>query len=303
MNYFPNNNEEKELLDFIAKYQYLNVNDVKYFFNTKKYYKKRITNLVSKKFLRRIKLNLVLDELGFEYIKLLGKEYSKLNRNKKYLPRLLYLSNIGAFYHRCKTIRFIPSFLMKDKEMFTITSRKFIGILNINGIKYLTYHISKNHDKRYVASVIYDIQKERKYKNIIVFVDNVKMINRNDFAFGNNQVLIIEDTEENREKLKFLNNIDWHKALNNIYKNKVYLSEYNFCDYTDYKNRYISTFYFFDSEKINRLKYFLRENKSKTADIICDVKIKDEIKKELPNCNYIDINLEEYVDKEINVYE
>ena len=243
MNYFPNNNEEKELLDFIAKYQYLNVNDVKYFFNTKKYYKKRITNLVSKKFLRRIKLNLVLDELGFEYIKLLGKEYSKLNRNKKYLPRLLYLSNIGAFYHRCKTIRFIPSFLMKDKEMFTITSRKFIGILNINGIKYLTYHISKNHDKRYVASVIYDIQKERKYKNIIVFVDNVKMINRNDFAFGNNQVLIIEDTEENREKLKFLNNIDWHKALNNIYKNKVYLSEYNFCDYTDYKNRYISTLF------------------------------------------------------------
>ena len=54
--------------------------------------------------------------------------------------------------------------------MFTIKARRFIGILEINGIDYLTYHISEKHDKRYINSVIYDIQKEKKYKNIIMLI-------------------------------------------------------------------------------------------------------------------------------------
>ena len=303
MNYFPNGDEEISLVKFIAKFQYLAVNDTKYFFTTKKYYRKRITSLVEKKYLRRTNSSLVLDELGVEYAKLFNFEYTPLNRNKKYLPRLLYISNLGAFYHKCKTITYTPSFTMKDKEMFTITARKFIGILDINGIEYLTYHISKEHDNRYATSVIYDIQKERKYKNIIVLVDNLNIINPRDFAFGNNQVLVIEDTEENREKLKYLNSINWSKIIQDYYKNKVYLAEYNFCDYSDYKSKYISTFYFFDTEKINRIKYFLRENKNKNADIICSTELKKEIQKELPRANYIAVDLEKYIDKERNIYD
>lgn len=303
MNYFPNGDEEISLVKFIAKFQYLAVNDTKYFFTTKKYYRKRITSLVEKKYLRRTNSSLVLDELGVEYAKLFNFEYTPLNRNKKYLPRLLYISNLGAFYHKCKTITYTPSFTMKDKEMFTITARKFIGILDINGIEYLTYHISKEHDNRYATSVIYDIQKERKYKNIIVLVDNLDIINPRDFAFGNNQVLVIEDTEENREKLKYLNSINWSKIIQDYYKNKVYLAEYNFCDYSDYKSKYISTFYFFDTEKINRIKYFLRENKNKNADIICSTELKKEIQKELPRANYIAVDLEKYIDKERNIYD
>jgi hypothetical protein len=260
--------------------------------------------LVSKKFLRRIKLNLVLDELGIEYAKMFNFEYNKLNRNKKYISRLLYLSNIGAFYNNCNTVKFIPSFSIKDKEMFTITARKFIGILDINGIEYLTYFISEEHDERYVKSVIYDIQKERKYKNIIVLVNDKKRINIDNFTFGANQVIILEDTEENREELKYLNSIDWYSIVKEKYKkDKIYLSDYNFCEYTNYKNKYITTFYFFDTEKINRIKYFLRENKNKNADIICSAKIKDDLIKELPNCNYTVIDLEEYIDKEILVYD
>lgn len=111
MNYFLHNEEEISLIKFIAKFQYLNVNDSKYFFNSKKYYKKRITNLVEKKYLRRLRLNLVLDELGIEYVKLFNFTYLALNRNKKYLSRLLYISNLGAFYHNCITVQFTPSFL------------------------------------------------------------------------------------------------------------------------------------------------------------------------------------------------
>lgn len=304
MNYFPNGDEEIALIKFIARYQYLKASDAKYFFNSKKYYKQRIINLINKKFLKRLKSNIILDELGIEYSKMFNFEYNKLNRNKPYLLRLLYLSNLGAFYHNCNTIKFTPSFDIKDKEIFTMTARKFIGVLDINRIEYLTYSISANHDNKYLKSVIYDIQKERKYKNIIILVNDIKRININDFIFGANQVLIIEDTVENREKIKYIHSIDWYRIVKEKYKkDKIYLSDYSFCEYTNYKNKYITTFYFLDTEKINRINYFLRENKNKNADIICTNMVQKELKKYLPNCNYIIIDLEEYIDKEKSVYD
>lgn len=303
LNYFPNGEEELSLIKFLAKYQYLHVNDSKYLFSTKRYYRNRVNNLISKRFLKKTKFKLFLDDLGIEYAKLFQFEYNKRCKNYKYHERLLYLSGLGAFYHNCNTVTFTPSFSMKDKQSLTTTARRFIGILDINGYDYLTYHISKNHDNRYITSVIYDIQKEKRYKNIIVLVDDIKRINMTDFAFGMNQVLIIEDTEQNREKLKYLNSINWSKLLQNNLKNKVVLAEYNFCDYTDHKSKYITTFYFLDAEKINRIKYFLRENKNKYADIVCSSELKDGLQKELPTANYIVVDLEEYIDKELNVYD
>lgn len=152
-------------------------------------------------------------------------------------------------------------------------------------------------------SIIYDIQKEKKFKNIIVLVNDINRINLNDFAFGINEVLIIEDNKKNREKLKYLHSINWSKIINDNFKNRLFFSEYNFCDYTDYKNKYVSTFYYLDTEKINRIKYFLRENKNKNAHIICNSELETEIKKELPNANYIVVELEDYIDKERNVYD
>lgn len=152
-------------------------------------------------------------------------------------------------------------------------------------------------------SIIYDIQKEKKFKNIIILVNDINRINLNDFAFGINEVLIIEDNKKNREKLKYLHSINWSKIINDNFKNRLFFSEYNFCDYTDYKNKYVSTFYYLDTEKINRIKYFLRENKNKNAHIICNSELETEIKKELPNANYIVVELEDYIDKERNVYD
>lgn len=303
MNYFPNGNEEISLIKFIAKFQYLNISDSKYFFSSKKYYRNRVSNLISKRFLKKVKSNLMLDELGIEYAKLFNFEYTRRNRNKQYLSRLLQLSNLGAFYNKCELVNYTPSFAMKDKEMFTITARRFIGILEINGFDYLTYHIKNEHDNRYLMSVVYDIQKEKKYKNIIVLIDDISRIDINNFAFGMNQVLVIEDNETNREKLKYLHSINWQRIINKCYRNKVVLAEYSFCNYTDYKNTYISYFYFFDTEKINRIKYFLRENKNKNIDIICSVELEKEIRKELPAAKYIIVDLEEYIDKERNVYD
>ena len=250
MSNFPNGDEEISLIEFISKYQYLDVKDVKYFFSSQKYYKKRITNLVAKKYLKRTTSHhLILDRLGIEFAELLNFRYNKLNRNKKYLPRLLYISKLAAFYNKCNTVKFIPSFLMKDKEEFTITSRKFIGVLEINGIEYLTYHITKEHDNKYIRLILYDIQKEKRYKNIIILTNDENRINIIDFTFGMNQVLIIHDIGENREKLKYLQSINWYNVIKEQYRRfNIYLSDYNFCEYTDYKNKYINTFYFFDTE-------------------------------------------------------
>ena len=277
LNFFPNGEEEIALIKFVSQYQYLNTNDAKYFFKTVDYYKKRIKHLVDKKFIKRSKSYLILDELGIEYAKLLGFDYNPVNRNAKYKNRLLNLSNIGAFYHNCKTVKFTPSFSIKDKQTFTTTGRRYIGVFDINGIEYLGYQIRAEHDEKYIKSIMYDIQKEIKYKNIIILVNDIKRINFNDFCFGINQVVVLQDSEENREKLKYLNSVNWYKIINEFYKNKAYLSEYNFCDYTDYKNKYISYFYFLDTEKINRIKYFLRENENKNIYIICDSSQKEEL--------------------------
>ena len=303
LNFFPNGEEEIALIKFVSQYQYLNTNDAKYFFKTIDYYKKRIKHLVDKKFIKRSKSYLILDELGIEYAKLLGFDYNPVNRNAKYKNRLLNLSNIGAFYHTCKTVKFTPSFSIKDKQTFTTTGRRYIGVFDINGIEYLGYQIRAEHDEKYIKSIMYDIQKEIKYKNIIILVNDIKRINFNDFCFGINQVVVLQDSEENREKLKYLNSVNWYKIINEFYKNKAYLSEYNFCDYTDYKNKYISYFYFLDTEKINRIKYFLRENENKNIDIICDSSQKEELSKVFPNAHYIILSLEKYIDKERNYYD
>ena len=303
LNFFPNGEEEIALIKFVSQYQYLNTNDAKYFFKTVDYYKKRIKHLVDKKFIKRSKSYIILDELGIEYAKLLGFDYNPVNRNAKYKNRLLNLSNIGAFYHNCKTVKFTPSFSIKDKQTFTTTGRRYIGVFDINGIEYLGYQIRAEHDEKYIKSIMYDIQKEIKYKNIIILVNDIKRINFNDFCFGINQVVVLQDSEENREKLKYLNSVNWYKIINEFYKNKAYLSEYNFCDYTDYKNKYISYFYFLDTEKINRIKYFLRENENKNIDIICDSSQKEELSKVFPNAHYIILSLEKYIDKERNYYD
>lgn len=303
MNYFTNNSEEISLIKFIAKYQYLNMQDVKYFFTSQSYYKKRIKHLIDKKILRKLKQNLILDELGISYSKLFNFEYNKLNRNKQYSKRLMRISNIAAYYNNCESVKFTPSFSIKDKEIFTITGRRFIGILDINEIEYLTYQISKEHDSRYIASVIYDIQKEQKYRNFIIFVDNFNRININDFTFAKNQFIIIEDTLDNRESLKYLNSVNYYTIVREYFKNNIVLSEYNFCDYTDHKSKYISTFYFIDTEKINRIKYFLRENENKNEIIICNKNIEDILKSELPTAKYISIDLNPYIDKERIYYD
>lgn len=301
LGFFTINEDELSLIKFIAKYQYLNVKDAKYFFNSSRYYRNRIKALIDKKFLRKIKWTLVLGQSGIQYVQLLNFEYNKLNKNQKYKERLLNLTNIAAFYHNCNTVSFIPSFAIKDRAVFTTTGRRFIGILNINGFEYLTYQILKEHDNKYIASVAYDIQKEMQYSNFIILVNDINRIDLNNFVFGKNKILVIEDNETNREKLKYVHSIRWNELMAEYYEG-VHLSKYYFCEYSNNKDKYINTFYFIDTEKINRFKYFIKENSANIVHIVCTTELEKSLRKALPNANYCVVNLEKYIDKERRYY-
>ena len=58
MNFFPNGEEEINLLKFLARYQYLRIEDAKYFFKSKKYYRTRISSLIKKHYLCKNKSNI-----------------------------------------------------------------------------------------------------------------------------------------------------------------------------------------------------------------------------------------------------
>lgn len=303
MNYFPNGDEEISLLRFVAAFEYINEKDTKYFFNSRNYYRKRIASLVEKRYLRKIKSNFVLDEMGIEYVQSMKMDYYALNRNVRYLPRLLYISHLAAVYYDCPNIKYLASRFMKNEETLTNTGRKYVGILEIDGLQYLTYHISKKNEKQYITSVIYDLQKEKNYEYIIIFVDDINRINLEDFAFGKDKVLIMEDTKENENNLKYLNKVRWSKIIKEYYNDTVFLSPYNFCDYTNKKDKYISLFNFIDAEKITRIKYFLMESNNRNVDVICDEKLEPILRKELPDVNYIVVDLDKYTMKEKNYYD
>ena len=299
---FPKNKNEIELVEFIGRYQYLLSNDTKYFFNDT-YYPKRITRLVKNGILRRYKKYLVLAKNGKYFLEISNKNPAKLRYQKKYADRLKFMSHLAAQYQKEDYVSFIPSFEIKEKTVFTETARKFIGILTIFGTKYLTYHISEDHTQKYKNSVIYDLQKETTYKNILILVNDISRINLKDFTFGFNSVLVVEDNDEKLQELKYLHQIDWSKSIKRFYKAKVHLSEYNFCDYTDNKDKYITTFSFIDTEKIYRVNMFIKNNEQKKADIICNTNIENHLKNELPFVNLTSINISDYIEKDVRLYD
>ena len=251
---FPTNEDEINLVKFIATYQYLSIKDVQFFFSGT-YPPKRITRLVKIGILRRYKKYLVLGTLGIEFMNLLKYDTSTLIYQKKYAERIKSISHIAATFNKNKYISFTPSFKIKDKTIFTESSRKYIGIFVSRSI---------------IQTMAHDLQKETKYKNIIILVDNISRINLKQFVFGFNSVLLCEDNDVSLKQLENMNIINWPKVIQDLYNEKIYLSEYNFCEYTDSKEKYINTFYLLDTEKINRIDIFIKNNSEKQAEVICN---------------------------------
>lgn len=299
-NIFPINNDEINFVKFIGKYQYLSSKDIQYFFNGT-YYPKRITRLIKNSILRRYKKCLVLDKNGYEYMKILKINVNKLRYQQNYAERIKFISHIAAIYNKDTNINFIPSFKIKDKTIFTESSRRYIGVLNIKGTNYLLYHISSKQTERYINSVMFDIQKESKYKNVIVLVDNIERIKLNNFAFGLNSVIICCDDDESIERLKYLQSINWFN-ISLLIKEKIYLAESNLCDYVTDKGEYITVFYLVDTEKINRINRFNYNNPKKLMRVVCSNSLKKILEKEININKFEIVNIDDLIEKEKRTY-
>lgn len=296
------NEKDLEILLFVRKYKYVKVSDFKYLYSNKQYYQTKIKYFITNNYLRKIKWYIVLGFEGKRYLENLGYKCSRISYEKTYIERQKIISSFAARYYNNKKIRFIPSVDIKDKQIFTTTSRKYIGVLNIEGLDYLTYYITKEHTHQYIQSVIYDIRKERKFKNIVVFVEDLKMIDINKFVFGLDKLYIIPITEDNIHLLEQINRIDYQKLFSKLYKDSVYLAEYSFCDYYSKSKIYIFPLLFIDTEKLSIIKYFLMENNEK-VDIVHSKNISLLAIGKLKGANYKAVDFEKYIQGEFNIYD
>ena len=219
------------------------------------------------------------------------------------MERQKIISSFAARYYENQKVQFIPSIDIKDKHIYTITSRRYIGVLKIDKIEYLTYYISKNQTKQYVQNIVYDIRKERKYRQVVVFVEDIKMVDLDEFVFGLDKLYIIPYTEENIKLLENINNIDYSKMFEKEYKEKVYLSAYEGCNYYTKSNRFVFEMPFIDTEKLMSINYFLQENEDKDVDIIYSKNISLLTIGKLRKANYKAVDYSKYVKEECILYE
>ena len=253
--------------------------------------------------LRKIKWYVTVGNEGKKYLENLGYRYTRNSYEKVYVERQKIISSFAARYYNNKNIKFTPSIDIKDKQVFTMTSRRYIGIMNIDKTDYLIYYISKKHTNKYIQSIIYDIRKERKFKNIIVFCENIDMININDFVFGLDKLYIIPFTETNMELLENIHKIDYKMMFSKMYKENVFLSEYDYCDYYTKNEKYIFTLLFIDTEKLSAIKYFLLENKDKNVDILYSKNMSLIVTGKVKGINYIPVDYTKYIKGEFKIYD
>lgn len=297
------NEKDLEILLFVNKYKYVKISDFKYLYSNKQYYQTKVKHLINNKYLRKIKWYVTIGNVGKKYLESLGHKCSKISYEKTFVERQKIISSFATRYYNSKNIKFVPSMDIKDKQVFTITSRRFIGILNIEETDYLIYYISKKHTNKYIQSVTYDIRKERNFKNIIVFVEDIDMIDINDFIFGLDKLYIIPNTEQNIYLLENINKIDYQRLFSNTYKEKVYLSEYDFCDYYTKTDQFIFPLPLIDSEKLANIKYFMLENKNKEIHILYSKNISLLAIGKLKGANYKQVDFNKFIKGEFNIYD
>ena len=193
-------------------------------------------------------------------------------------------------------MNFIASWELKDKSAFTEAGRKFIGELKYQNKNYLTYYISKNKGTVYIKQIINDIQKAVNYKNILVFMENLKPISKSNkyFIFGKENTLIVNVSKENLDKIRLFQKMDLYEIIKRIYKEKeVLLSNWNKADYMTEDKEYIILMPFLNTEKLHNLNIFYKNNQEikRKIDILTLKENREKINEILTNrTNIIDID-------------
>ena len=269
--------------------------DCKLIYNAKDYHRKRLKVLEKEKYIRRInKFYIKLDDRGTRMVKDFGYDYNFSCRRKEYVDRLNEVARIAALTID-SNIDFIASWNLKDNNVYTQTSRKYLGKLTYQLKDRMVYYISKDKQITYISQIINDIQKLIEYKDIIVFIENIKILNNDkSFVFGKETTLIINPTIHNLSIMRKLEKIDIYQIVKKIYNDKeILLSNWKKADYMTEDRKYIILMPFIDTEKLHKLNLFYRNNQkiNRKIDIITLKENKEIIEDILTNkTNIIEID-------------
>lgn len=278
--------EDERIIKFLAKYKIMLVEDTKLIYNSEWYHRKKIKRLIDEGYIKKYKFYYIeLDRKGRNFIGLTGKEYIKNKSNEAYMERVKQISKLGTMTIDSQ-IEFIPSWKMKDKKIYTDAARKYLGELDIGTDKYLVYFISNKKEKRYIHQIFYDINKVLNYERIVIFVDDLKILQEEYqyFTFRKEHTYIILNSKENLELIKQFENIDFYELVKNIYNNQkqILFSDWHLADYYLGDNLYIVNMLFLDIERIYKLIWFYQENTDTKKQVnILTLKENEEILKRL----------------------
>lgn len=269
--------------------------DCKLIYNAKDYHRKRLKVLEKEKYIRRInKFYIKLDDRGTRMVKDFGYDYNFSCRRKEYVDRLNEVARIAALTID-SNIDFIASWNLKDNNVYTQTSRKYLGKLTYQLKDRMVYYISKDKQITYISQIIKDIQKLIEYKDIIIFIENIRILNNDkSFVFGKETTLIINPTIHNLSIMRKLEKIDIYQIVKKIYNDKeILLSNWKKADYMTEDRKYIILMPFIDTEKLHKLNLFYRNNQkiNRKIDIITLKENKEIIEDILTNkTNIIEID-------------
>ena len=260
--------KDYEVLNFLLKYKMLKVEDATLIYKTKRYYRERINNLIYKKYVKRYKSFIVLDKEGRKVLGETGNNYIKNIKNEPYMERLKNIASIATLSID-SSIKFIPSWEIKEKDKFTETARRYIGKNVIDNEEFLTYYISAKKEHIYIKQLIFDINKSINFDNIIIFVEDFNVIDKrySNLALGKDKTLIILNNNKNKEILRKYNSIYPYEILERLFDSEILVSDWDKADYLLEDGIYILYMPFIDTEKIEKINWYYEENSNTKRNI------------------------------------
>lgn len=270
--------KDLEVLMFLSRYKIIKVVDCKMIYKSKYYYRKRLKVLEDEKYIKRFKrIYIKLSENGIRLIGDFGYDYTSICRNKRYEDRILEISKVATLTLE-SDIKFIPSFEMKDNNIFTEISRKYLGKLTYKDKEFIPYYISKNKKQVYINQITNDIKKLYMNTRVIIFLENMDVLN-NKFIFGKKNTIIINPKIQNFNRIRQLSKTDNYSIIKKIYpKDEILLSNWQKANYMTEDEEYIIFMPFIDMEKLYELNiYFNSKKTSNRINIITFAENKNKI--------------------------
>ncbi len=273
--------------------------DTKRIYLSKDYHYKRLKILEKEKYIKRVNTYYIkLDMNGINLMREFNYKYSNVCRKQEYQGRLKDIVKIATLTIG-STIEFTPSWEIKNDNIFTETARKYIGELFYQRKKAIAYYISRDKERIYIRQVVNDIQKTIDSKNVIIFMEDMKVLSKSNqyFIFGKKSTEIIKANSKNLERMREFQKLDFYEILCTIYKDKeILLSNWVKADYMTNEKDYIVLIPFIDTEKLHKLNIFYKNNKrtNRKIDIITLKENKEKIDEILTNKTNI-IELDKYI--------